>query len=252
MKLTILGVQIDNLKELDILEKIGQFLDTNKQHYIVTPNPEFLVATQKDEKFKKILNNADIAIPDGFGLKIASQILFRQKLHRHTGVDLMVKSCKLATKKNKSIYLFGAGKGVAQETAQKLKKQFPKLKIAGAHSGGIINYQLSIINPELNKDDNLAKIKQASPDILFVALGQIKQEKWIVKNLSKLPSVRLAIGIGGSFDYISKKTLRAPKFLRILGLEWLFRLILQPKRLKRIWNAVVVFMWLILKEKLTK
>ena len=253
MKLSILGVQIDNLSKPEVLKKVEYFLDSDKQHYIVTPNPEFLVAAQKDEEFKNILNNADLAIPDGFGLKIASRILHKQKINRFAGVDLMIKICELATKKNKSIYLFGAGESVAQKTAKELKKQFPKLKIAGAESGGkISNFQFLISNTDLNKSSNLAKIKQADPDILFIALGQVKQEKWIAQNLPKLPSIRLAIGIGGSFDYISKKTPRAPKFLRILGLEWLFRLILQPKRIKRIWNAVVVFIWLILKQKLTK
>ncbi|MBU4331591.1 WecB/TagA/CpsF family glycosyltransferase [Patescibacteria group bacterium] len=252
MKPTILGVQIDNLSRTEVLRKIEHFLNSEEQHYIVTPNPEFIVAAQKDQEFTKILNKADIAIPDGMGLKIAARILHKQKINRLAGVDLMIKICKLAAQKNKSIYLFGAGEGVAKKAVNKLKQKFPELKIAGAHSGGIINYQLSIINPKLNNSQNIAKIKSANPDIILVALGQVKQEKWIVQNLPKLPSVRLAMGVGGSFDYISKKTPRAPKFLRILGLEWLVRLILQPKRIKRIWNATAVFMWLVLKEKLTK
>ena len=101
----------------------------------------------------------------------------------------------------------------------------------------------------MNEYKNIDTINKAKPDVLFVALGQVKQEKWIIKNLPKLPSVCLAMGVGGSFDYISKIIPRAPKFARILGLEWLVRLILQPKRIKRIWNAVAVFMWLVVKNK---
>lgn len=260
MKLSILDIQIDNLAKPELLQKIEQFLDSDKQSHIVTPNPEFLVAAGKDQDFKNILNQADLAIPDGFGLKIAARLLNHQKLQRHTGVDTIYDICAIAQAKNKSVYFFGAGEGIAKKSANALKKRFPNLKIAGAESGGSINlpitsYQLLVTSDNdngLNDDKNIDIIKKTNPDILFIALGQVKQEKWLAQNLSKLPSVRLAMGVGGSFDYISGKTPRAPKFLRFLGLEWLFRLVLQPKRIKRIWNAVAVFMWLVFKKKLTK
>jgi len=260
MKTTILDIELDNLTEPELNKKIEVFLNSDKQHTIYTPNPEFLVASTKDKHFKQILNQSDLNIPDGFGLKLASRFLYNKKLNRHTGIDTLIKTCQIASEKGKSVYFFGAGNGVAHETAQVLKKRFPNLKIAGADSGGkimqseICNQKSAIKtipNPStLNNNQNIDKIKQKSPDILFVALGQIKQEKWISQNLSKIPSVRIAMGVGGSFDYISKKTPRAPKLLRIIGLEWLFRLILQPKRIKRIWNAVVIFSWLTLKEKI--
>ena len=262
MKSTILHIQLDNLTEPQLLKKIEQFLDSDNQHTIFTPNPEFLVAARKDNEFKNILNQSDINIPDGFGLKLASRFLTGQKLHRHTGVDTLIKICQLASQKQKSVYFFGAGEGIAQKTAQTLKAKFPSLKIAGAESGGIIDLHASCLIPHtseainnlstLKQNHNIAKIKAAEPDILFVALGQIKQEKWLYQNITKIPSIQLAMGIGGSFDYISHKTPRAPKFLRILGLEWLFRLIQNPKRAKRIWNAVVIFMWMVIREKLSK
>ncbi|NQU77707.1 WecB/TagA/CpsF family glycosyltransferase [Candidatus Falkowbacteria bacterium] len=278
MKTTILDILLDNLIEPELNNKIEDFLNSNSQHTIFTPNPEFLVASTKDKHFKQILNQSDLNIPDGFGLKLASRFLYNKKLNRHTGIDTLIKICQLASEKGKSVYFLGSSEGVAKKTAQTLKSKFSNLKIAGAESGGKIDLNASpvlsrvegcLTCPEqsrrmphasktipspstLSNSDNIAKINTAEPDILFVALGQIKQEKWISENLSKIPSVRIAMGVGGSFDYISKKTPRAPKLLRIIGLEWLFRLILQPKRIKRIWNAIVVFSWLIFKEKLTK
>ena len=133
---------------------------------------------------------------------------------------------------------------MAAAAAAVLKRDFSGLKIAGAESGG------EIIDPFFTDEDLIGRINDAAPRILLVALGQGKQEKWIFAHLDKLPSVKLAVGVGGSFDYISGLTPRAPKFLRRAGLEWLYRLIREPKRWPRILNAIIVFPLLILKEKI--
>ncbi|MFA6409988.1 MAG: WecB/TagA/CpsF family glycosyltransferase [Candidatus Buchananbacteria bacterium] len=242
-KVEILGVKIDDLSLQEILVQIDKFLDSTDPHYIVTPNPEFLVAAQKNKKFKEILNYADIATADGVGLTYAAKFL-GQRLQRITGVDLIWYICQLAEQKSCSVYFLGAGKSVAEKTAEVLKQEFPNLKIAGSQSGG------EITDPQLINQELIDQINQAAPQIIFVALGQIKQEEWIFYHLDKLPTVRLAMGVGGAFDYISETVPRAPEYLRKIGLEWLYRLIKEPTRWQRIINAVIVFPFLIIKNRL--
>lgn len=220
----ILGVKVDNLTEKELFERIEQFLTDNEQHYIVTPNPEFLVKAQKDKEFKEIINQADLAVADGIGLVFASRFLGQPIKQRITGVDLMEKVCQKAVQKQWPVFLFGAGQGVAEKTANNLQEKYAGLEI-------------------------LPCIDNNTAGILFVALGAPKQERWIKENLNKMPSIKLAIGVGGAFDFISGRVSRAPKILRKIGLEWLWRLICQPWRAKRIFNAVVVFPWLILTRK---
>ena len=246
-KVEILGVKIDNLSLQEVLEKVGNFLESKNKYFIVTANPEFLVAAKKDKNFKDILNYADIAVADGVGLVYAAKFL-GHKLQRITGVDLFGFLCELAEKTDTPVYLLGAGEGVAQQTAEVLKQNFPNLKIVGAESGGLIlsngETQTANGNAEIINRINLAK-----PKILFVALGQVKQEKWIFKHLDQLSSVKVAVGVGGTFDFVAGTVARAPELMRNLGLEWLYRLIQEPGRAKRIFNATVIFSFSVLKNK---
>jgi len=186
-----------------------------------------------------------LAVPDGIGLIFASRFLGQPIKQRITGVDLMEKVCQKAAQKQWPVFLFGAEEGVAEKTAKNLKEKYvglntvslratPTRSVGGARQS------------RGKQDDNDV------PAILFVALGAPKQEKWIVENLSKMPSIKLAIGVGGAFDFISGRVSRAPKILRKIGLEWLWRLICQPWRAKRIFNAVVIFLWLVLRKRLLK
>ena len=234
----ILGVKINNLSPQEIIEKCKDFLISDNQHYITTINPEFLVAAKKDDDFKKILNYSDLGVADGIGLVYAAKI-FGQKIKRTTGVDLLISLCELAEQKNCSVYFLGGNDTIAAKTASVLKNRFPNLLVGGAESGG------EIVDPKEDDPELLSRINDTEPDIIFVALGQVKQEKWIYHHLDKIPSVKIAIGVGGSFDYISGQIRRAPAFMRKAGLEWLYRLIIEPYRLKRILNATIVFSWLI-------
>ncbi len=221
----ILNVKIDNLTIKEALDRVDDFLESKKQHYIVTPNPEFLVKAQKDREFKDILNQADLAVPDGIGLIFASYILNNRIKERIAGVDLMERICEKALKKNWQIFLMGADSGISKKATENLKEKYHGLKIEAGFEEVYGN-----------------------PDILFVALGAPKQEKWIVKNLSKLPSVKLAMGVGGSFDFISGRIRRAPKIIQQIELEWLWRFGRQPWRIKRIYNALIKFPWLVIKD----
>jgi N-acetylglucosaminyldiphosphoundecaprenol N-acetyl-beta-D-mannosaminyltransferase len=258
VKVNILGVLIDNLSKSEVLKKVEQFLINDSQsqrpslirangriqHYIVTPNPEIVVAAQKDKEFLEILNRADLAVPDGVGLIFASQYLRQPLQERVTGVDLMKEICHLAEQKNYSVYFLGGEEGVARKTADTLQKQFPQLQVAGAESGGVIE----ISDFRFKISDLLEKINNTKPDILFVAFGAIKQEKWIAENLKQLPSVKISMGVGGAFDFIAGKIKRAPRWMRRIGLEWLWRLFMQPWRWKRILTATVKFSWMIIKS----
>ena len=234
----ILGIKVDSLKTEEALKKIEGFLSSGRQHYIVTPNPEFLVRAQKDEQFKKILNQADLAVPDGIGLFFASLFLGQPLKERITGTDLMEKICQKAAQNKWPVFLFGAGPGIAQKAAQVLKKKYSGLEIE------------ELLFSE--EDGQSGKIDQSQPAVLFVALGAAKQEKWISDYLKEMPSIKLAMGVGGAFDFISGQTKRAPRLLRSIGLEWLWRMILEPWRASRIYQAVIKFSWLVLKSRLQR
>jgi N-acetylglucosaminyldiphosphoundecaprenol N-acetyl-beta-D-mannosaminyltransferase len=237
-KVQILGVGIDDVSLSEAVSCVKTWLNDskgNKKYIIVTPNPEFLLAARNDPEFREILNRADLAIPDGAGLKLSGKIT-----NVTPGVDLMEELCKLASREGYSIALIGGKKGVAERTKQCLVKRYPNLKIVFADSG-----------PELKTTSDYSlntTYHIPNTDILFVAFGQVKQEKWIDANLNKL-SVKIAMGVGGAFDYISGEVPRAPKWMRSLGLEWLFRLIVQPWRIKR-QLKLLKYVWLILKERL--
>lgn len=234
----VLGVKIDDLNIESALSKARDFLYSTNQNKIFTPNPEMLVKAQKDEYFKKVLNSGDLNLCDGFGLSMVA------KIKRITGVDFMLELCALAEKENKSIYLLGSGSDeIAKQCAEALNKKFVHLKIAGFDRGPMIE-ENSMSTAE--NEQTINKINAANPEILFVAFGMGKQEKWIYENLAKMPSVKVAMGVGGSFDYIAGTVPRAPLFLRKIGLEWMYRLARQPKRAKRIFNATFKFVYLIL------
>ncbi|MFH1292125.1 MAG: WecB/TagA/CpsF family glycosyltransferase [bacterium] len=251
MHLQVMGIRIDRVNKKQALEKAEGFLNSDKQHKVFTPNPEMLVDAQKDEYFKKVLNSGDLNICDGFGLwlkyKLSSLQTDRAKrlegsLERVPGVDFMQDICQIASEQGRSVYLLGSGDDrVIEKTTQKLNGKYSNLKIAGYDKGP----DLKNVTSEQNQD-LIKRINTTKPDIIFVAFGHGKQEKWIYENLSKLSSIKLAMGVGGAFDYISGKTKRAPRWMQKVGLEWLYRLIKQPKRIKRIFKATFLFLYLVL------
>jgi len=230
MKIDILGVKIANLTMDETLETVEDFLLDGKQYYIVLLYSEFIVRARKDEKFRKILNEADLSLCESRGLYFALRFLDVLVKEEINGVELIYKICG---KSQNKIFLLGGKEGIAERVKEKLEGN-----IVGAEHG----YQ--------DLDRVIEKINQIKPDILFVGLGSPKQEKWIYENLKKMPSVKVAIGVGGAFDFISGRIKRAPKFIQKIGLEWLWRLILQPWRIKRIYNGVVGLVLLTLKLKI--
>jgi len=243
----ILGVKIDSLTLSEALERTSGFLSASGQHVIFTPNPEMLVKARSDLYFKAVLNNGDLNICDGFGVSLVSGF----RIKRITGVDFMLDLCALAEQEGKSVYLLGSGSDdVVKKAAEELKRKSPKLIIAGFNKGPKIEEKSLLVNEsrlEIVSEENtdlIRDINQQRPAILFVAFGMGKQEKWIYENLPKLPSVKIAMGVGGSVDYLGGHLRRPPRLMRTLGLEWLYRLFCQPERFGRIWNATAKFLFL--------
>lgn len=245
----ILGVKINSPDPNELIEKINLFLDEDKSHYIVTTNPEFIIEATKDNEFKKILNEADLSLADGFGIKLVSW-LKGKNIKRISGVDLMLRICQIAEQKNSSIFLLGSLEDTAERAALKLVEKFNNLNIVGAEEG--IKFKIQNLDYIKKNEELLKRINKVKPDIIFVAFGAPKQEKWIYENKAKIPSLKLAMGVGGTFDFIAKKIKRAPKIWRLAGLEWLWRLIMQPWRLFRIIKAVIYFPYLFIKRDILK
>ena len=249
MKVEILGVKIDDLTMEEALQKIEGFLTDGQQHYIVTPNPEFLVLAQKDKKFRQILNQADLAVPDGVGLIFASWFLGRPLKQKIAGTDLMERICQKAVQKKWPVFLIGGEEEVAEKAGENLKKKYSELQIGTvfrSEDSGTV--PLGASSDEDTPDETVPSSLSEGQSLLFVALGMPKQEKWINENLKKMPSVKLVMGVGGAFDFIAGQVPRAPKFLRAISLEWLWRFFYQPWRIKRIFKAVIVFPYLVIRS----
>lgn len=236
---------VTNASEEEILEYILLSLEKNREkYYIVTPNPEILVYAVQHKSFKNILNHARLALCDGLGVILAGKILGKNFKGRVTGVDLMEKLCKEASKRPITVGFLGGGPKIAERAAECLQSKYPGLKV------GFVAEEW----PKDGKKTTDYRLqttavdgRQKTVDILFVAFGFPKQEEWIAERLDKIP-VRIAMCVGGAFDYISGAVPRAPLLIRLIGFEWLFRLIRQPWRIKR-QLALVEFIWIVLKEK---
>ncbi|MFC1687330.1 WecB/TagA/CpsF family glycosyltransferase [Patescibacteria group bacterium] len=247
-KFTLLGVNIDILSKTEVDDRLRSFILSSSSHHIVTLNPEIVMWAQKDEEYKSILHNASLTTADGIGIVVAGK-LKGHTISRFTGYDLTMNILHIAEEEHASVFLLGDDSHVAHFAGHKIKKQFPLLKIVGAEAGPRIKLRNKKMFVDLEEREYLIEhINMLKPDILLVAFGHPKQEKWIADVLSELHSVRIAVGIGGVLDYLSGKIQRAPRIFRAIGLEWLFRLFRQPWRFPRIVTATVRFMIALIKE----
>jgi exopolysaccharide biosynthesis WecB/TagA/CpsF family protein len=272
--LELAGLKIHPFWKGEFLELVLQAARAKKKLWVTTLYSEFLFAALKDKKVKQMLNKADVALLDGIGLVWAHRFLaapllsgsyflklviaFGQALlklflllkssqtvdpvlkERLPGSVLIWDLAAVAERENLSIYLLGGFGDTPEKTATQLLKKFPRLNITGVSSK----------NPD--QPEVIPEIKAVQPDFLFVAYGPFKQEVWIEKHLESLP-VKLVMGVGGSFDYISGERKKPFNWVRVVGLEWLWRLVTQPYRIKRIFNATIgfVFAMIIYKVQIT-
>ena len=227
----ILGFGVDTFSFEDAVDYI---LNTHGQ--IITINPEIIENARKDQKLKNIINNAEMVVPDGIGVKLGLKILGRN-VSRIAGIDIGKELIKKANELNKSVAFIGAKHDVIEKTISNIKNEFPELNIVYYHDGYF-------------GDNSGIKeiIKNKNPEFVFVALGSPKQEFFINDLKSLLPNA-IMIGLGGSFDVWSGNVKRAPVIFQKLGIEWLYRTICEPSRIKRIFPTLPLFVLKVLKER---
>lgn len=229
--LLILGVPIHPVTMAEALAWVEAAVRARTPRQLCTGNPEFVMDAQHDAEFRRVLQAADLVVPDGVGLLWAARWLGGRLPERVAGSDLVVQIAARAARHGWRLYLLGAGEGVAQRAGEALAARFPGLVIAGAYAG----------SPRPEEEAALtARVRAARPDVLFVAYGHPRQDKWIARNRAQL-EVPVSLGVGGAFDFIAGVVQRAPAWVQRLHLEWLFRLLQQPWRARRVFNAAVRF-----------
>ena len=238
-KYKLLGYNIDLFNAEEAMKYTNQLIDSEKSSHIVTINPEIIEYANKHDDFAKIINEAELVLPDGIGIKIGLKIN-GINTERITGIGFAHSLVKNAAKNNIPLALVGAKPNVIKLACENLKKEFADLNIVYSHDGYFTD-----------KEKIIEDLKYSCPKILLVALGAPKQEELIYELKSILPST-LMIGIGGSFDVWAGTVKRAPKIWQKLGLEWLYRTIKQPERFRRIFPTLPIFVYNVIKERLIK
>ncbi len=233
----LLGVPVAAVTMEEALDILERFVSERRTHLVVTSDASSIVRAQEDEEFRRIVQSADLVTPDGIGVVWGARLLGLPVYQRVPGVELMAKLCERAAQKGWKVFLLGAKPGVAELAAKNLQARYPGLQIVGTHHG--------YFTPE-EEPQVIAKIKAAQPDILFVAFGIPKQEKWIARHADEL-QVPICIGVGGSFDVYAGVVKRAPEWVQRLCLEWLYRTVKDPRRLPRL-KAIPKLLWLVIKE----
>lgn len=221
--INIMGVPVDNVTMKEALEIVYRFLSENSIHAIYTPNSEIMMAAQRDKYLHEVLIQGDMLIADGAGVVLASKILGYKLPERVAGFDLVKNIFQISTEIKLKFFLLGAKPGIAEEAAVNIVNEFKCAEISGYHHGYF---------SEEEEDDIISQINSSGAEILLVALGAPRQEKWIHENKNRL-NVKICIGIGGTLDIFAGKATRAPKFFREHGLEWLYRLYKEPWRFRR-------------------
>lgn len=223
MKSSILGVKIDQVTMDEAVAEIAAMIKQPKPHLVVTANSEMIVAANRDPLLYEIIERADLVVPDGIGVIWAGRILKQPLPERVPGVELMQAMLAESSTRGWRVFLLGAAPGVAEQAAIRIAEEYNGINIVGTHHGYFKQEDLNGV---------LEKIKASRPDILFVALGVPKQEKFAAAHLASL-GVPVAMGVGGSFDILAGTVRRAPRWMRRFGLEWLYRILQQPSRVGR-------------------
>ncbi len=223
-RLNILGVGIDCIDSEEALTQIENFIADGNPHQVVTANAEIIYQASRNEKMRNVINQAQMVTADGSGVVWASKQLGRPLRQRVTGIDLVNSICEQSARKGWKLYILGSAPGVAATAAVNIRQKFPGCNIVGTHHG--------YFNAKEEKQI-VAELLQLQPDVLFVALGAPKQEYWIAEHMAQL-QIPVSMGIGGSMDVLSGNVKRAPRWMQKMSLEWLYRLLIQPTRFKRV------------------
>jgi N-acetylglucosaminyldiphosphoundecaprenol N-acetyl-beta-D-mannosaminyltransferase len=224
-RLKILDIWVDPLDRGMARSRVLSFLESGQRPYsIFASNPEKNFSVPKDTELLSAFKNADILLPDGIGMVLAARILYGVRLPRIPGSEFIFDICDIAAQKGYGIFVYGASEEVNSASVDIIQKQFPNLRIAGRANGFVSDTDMPAL---------VRRINESKADILFLALGSPRQEKWFARHKDSLTSVRVCQGIGGTLDTIGGAVKRAPVAWCNLGLEWLYRLLSQPSRIKR-------------------
>lgn len=224
MKIDIMGIPFDNVTMAEALASAKELLQGDKPAYVVTPNPEIVYETMVDAGFANLVRRASLILADGIGIIYAGKILGTPLKAKVTGVGFATNLLSLLEQEGLGLYLLGSKPGVAQLAGEKMVELHPNLKIVGVADGYF-------------KDEEavVAKIQEAKPAALFVCLGSPKQEHFMANYMGQL-GVPLMVGLGGTLDAFAGTVKRAPVWVQKIGVEWLYRMIKEPKRFKRFWR----------------
>lgn len=235
----VLGVRVDDVTLDEAVALIGQFIVERRPRQVVTVNPEFVMLARRHPAFAAVLDAADLAVPDGTGIAWACRRAGQPIRSLVRGVELVEALAATAAQTGWRLFLLGAAEGVAAEAAAVLTRRYRGLQIAGTFAGDA---------RPAGDTETTAAVGAAGPvDLLLVAYGAPAQDLWIARNAARL-GIPVAIGVGGTFDYLSGRVRRAPRWAVRLGLEWLFRLVRQPWRWRR-QRALVGFAWLVISQR---
>lgn len=233
-----LDVRVDNIDRITAHKLVRDFIITangDGPRKIYFTNVHSIHLATRDRVLKKYINNADVVLPDGSGLKIAGSLLRKPIRENLNGTDFTPEVCEMAQESGWSVFLFGASDDVVHKCRQKLLERLPGLAIVGSQHGYITS-----------DEDVINKINNSNADILLVALGSPRQEKWIAENAGRL-NVRICFAVGGLFDFLSGEKKRAPNWMRKSGIEWLHRFIVSPRqKWRRIFFEIPWFLFRIL------
>ncbi|MCX5694949.1 MAG: WecB/TagA/CpsF family glycosyltransferase [Candidatus Omnitrophica bacterium] len=247
MVVNICGVNIHNFTLSEAIERIDSLTVADSFSLVATPNIDHVIRLQKDIDFMKAYNESAIVFPDSMPILWAAKFLgtpFKEKI---SGSDLFPKLCEVASQKGRKVFFLGGREGAATKSVEILVGKFPDLQVVGTYCP-----PFGFEHDEQENRKVIEIIQKAKPDILFVGLGAPKQEKWICKYKDQY-QVPVSIGIGGSLEFVSGMVKRAPKWMQNAGLEWFWRLIMEPRRLwKRYLIDDPIFFWLVLKQKFSK
>ncbi len=223
-RVDILGVGFDNVAKSEAVDHAFAIQSEHKAYYVVTPNPEIVMRAREDEAMLSAVKEAELVIPDGIGVIYGAKILGTPMKERVPGIDFTTSLMEKMNEEGRSVFLFGSKPGVADKAAENLAAKFPGIRFAGTNDGYFTD-----------DEPIIEKINAAKPDLMLVCLGAPKQEKWMQKNAHRL-DVGIMVGAGGSLDVFAGVVERAPEKWQKMGLEWLYRLLKEPKRIVRMMN----------------
>jgi len=224
-RLKILNIWVDPVNREEAIQRVKNFLAKGtRPHAIIAANPEKNFSVPKDAVLYDTFKNADLLIPDGIGVVMAARILYGADLARVPGSEFIFDICDIAEKGSYKVFIFGAKEDVNKKAVDELRNRYPKLKIVGRANGYV---------KESEMPDLIDRINASKAEVLFLALGSPKQEKWYATHKSQLDHVRVVQGVGGTLDTIAGNVKRAPLIWQKFSAEWLYRLIKEPKRIKR-------------------